>query len=57
MAKTQKELSTKKTFDQLYGRSLSEQELFNIKRNLAGFFSVLIKIDQQNKNKTNEQGN
>lgn len=57
MAINQKQSSIKKTFEQLYGRPLSERELFNIKRNLVGFFSVLIKMDKQNRNKTNEQGN
>lgn len=46
----------KVVFERLYGRSLTDQELFNIRRNLTGFFNVLIKIDQQQK-KSNEQSN
>jgi len=55
MGKDQKTSTIKTTFEQLYGRTLTEQELFTIKHNLAGFFNVLIKIDQQRK--SNEQNN
>lgn len=54
MAKTQKTSAIKTTFEQLYGRALTEQEMFTIKHSLAGFFSVLIKIDQHQR-KNNEQ--
>lgn len=37
----------KKSFEKLYGRSLTEQELFSIKYNLIGFFNTLIKLDKQ----------
>lgn len=54
MATNQKQSSIKQTFEQLYGHPLSERELFNIKRNLAGFFNVLIKMDKQQRSKSNE---
>lgn len=57
MATNQKQSSIKQTFEQLHGRPLSERELFNIKRNLVGFFSVLIKMDKQQRSKSNEKGN
>jgi len=37
----------KETFEPLYGRSLSSQELFSIEQNLTGFFRTLLKIDQR----------
>lgn len=57
MATDLKQSSIKQTFEQLYGRPLNERELFNIKRNLVGFFSVLIKMDKQQRSKSNEKGN
>ena len=41
----------KEVYERLYGRSLTNQELFNIRQNLVGFFATLIKIDQQSKKK------
>lgn len=38
---------TKETFEPLYGRSLSDQEAFNIRQNLVGFFETLMKIDNE----------
>lgn len=36
-------------FEEVYKRPLSSQEEYSIKTNLAGFFSVLIKIDKRKK--------
>lgn len=48
----------KQVFENLYGKPLSGQELFDIERNLKGFFDLLIKIDQRDKKgKGNEQDN
>lgn len=41
----------REVYERLYGRSLTNQELFNIRQNLVGFFTTLIKIDQQSKKK------
>jgi hypothetical protein len=38
-------LLDKSVFERLYNRSLTNQELFEIKQNLIGFFNLLIKID------------
>lgn len=37
----------KMSLEKLYGRTLTEQELFSIKYNLLGFFETLIKLDKQ----------
>lgn len=44
-------IANKEAYERLYSRSLTNQELFNIRQNLVGFFSTLIKIDQQSKKK------
>lgn len=49
---------TKETFEPLYGRSLSDQEAFNIRKNLVGFFETLIEIDDELKGQEgNEKSN
>lgn len=44
-------ITNKEVYERLYGRPLTNQELFNIRQNLVGFFTTLIKIDQANKKK------
>lgn len=41
----------REVYERLYGCPLTNQELFNIRQNLVGFFATLIKIDQQSKEK------
>lgn len=49
---------TKKTFEPLYGRSLSDQEAFTIRQNLVNFFETLIEIDDELKGQeSNEEPN
>ena len=43
----------KSEFEKLYGRTLSNQEAFVIRKNFIGFFETLIKMAEQNK-KPNE---
>ena len=44
-------LLDKSVFERLYNRPLTDQELFEIKQNLVGFFATLIKIEEiSNKN-------
>ena len=43
--------STKEVFEPLYGHSLTNQEAFNIRKNLVGFFETLIEIDDELKGK------
>ena len=38
---------TKETFEPLYGRPLTDNEAFNIRKNLVGFFETLIEIDDE----------
>jgi hypothetical protein len=45
------QLKNREVYERLYGRSLTNQELFNIRQNLVGFFTTLIKIDQHSKKK------
>lgn len=42
---------TKEVFEKLYDRPLSKKELFKIRKNLTGFFEVLVQIDQDIKKK------
>lgn len=44
-------IPNKEVYERLYGRLLTNQEIFNIRQNLVGFFATLIKIDQQSKKK------
>ena len=49
---------TKETFEPLYGRSLTDDEAFNIRKNLVGFFETLIEIDDELKGQEgNEKSN
>jgi len=41
----------KEVFEKLYNRPLDKKELFKIKKNLTGFFEVLVRIDQDLKKK------
>ena len=38
------------SFELLYGRRLSKQEVFEIEQNLLGFFNLLYEIDRRNRN-------
>lgn len=38
---------TKETFEPLYRRSLTDDEAFNIRKNLVSFFETLIEIDDE----------
>jgi hypothetical protein len=38
---------TKETFEPLYGRLLTDDEAFNVRKNLVSFFEVLIEIDNE----------
>jgi hypothetical protein len=51
--KANKQYANKNIFEKLYRRELSKQELFEINRNLVGFFDTLIRLDKklQAKNK------
>ena len=44
----------KSYFEELYGKKLTEAEVFEYKQKLVRFFSLLIEIDQQNKKRSNE---
>ena len=47
-----------KVFEGLYGRPLSKKENYEIRKNLTGFFEVLVQIDQGLKKKeVNEYAN
>jgi hypothetical protein len=35
-----------KVFEKLYGRSLTKKESYEIRKNLTGFFEILVQIDQ-----------
>ncbi|GEM_PF-2330935 len=49
---------TKQTFEPLYGRPLSDQEAFNVRKNLVSFFETLIEIDDELKGQEgNEKSN
>jgi len=39
----------KEYFDKIYDRDLTEMEIFEIKQNLAGFFSLLLEMDGDTK--------
>jgi len=38
-------------FEKMYGRPLTKKETYEIRKNLTGFFEVLIQIDQSLKKK------
>lgn len=42
-----KPYANKEVFEKLYKRELSKQELFEINRNLTGFFETLIRLDKK----------
>ena len=42
--------TTKLAYEKLYGRTLSNQEVFEAHHNLIGFFNVLLKIDKRLQN-------
>lgn len=44
-------------YQQLSGKELSEQDCFEARSNLVGFFNLLFEIDQRIKEKSNEQNN
>lgn len=49
---------TKETFEPLYGRSLTDDEAFNVRKNLVNFFETLIEIDNELKGQEgNEKSN
>lgn len=49
---------TKQTFESLYKRSLTDDEAFNIRQNLVGFFETLMEIDDELKGQEgNEKSN
>ena len=39
----------KQIYERLYGRELTNQEIFEVKQNLMGFFEMLIKLDKKQK--------
>jgi len=39
----------KQVYERLYGRELTNQEIFEVKQNLMGFFEMLIKLDKKQK--------
>ena len=45
--KVSKQYANKEVFERLYKRELSKQELFEIQRNMTGFFETLVKLDQK----------
>ena len=47
LQKVSKQYANKEVFERLYKRELSKQELFEINRNLIGFFETLIKLDKK----------
>lgn len=50
-----KQYANKEVFESLYKRELSKQELFEIQRNMTGFFEVLIRLDKKIKLKGGEK--
>ena len=38
-------------FEKLYGRPLDKKEIYEIRKNIAGFFEVLVQIEQGLKKK------
>lgn len=42
-------IPNKKLYEKLSGRELSDQEAFEAKHNLVGFFDLLYRIDKRNK--------
>lgn len=49
--KASKQYANKKVFERLYKRVLSKQELFEIQRNMIGFFTTLINLDKKIKDR------
>lgn len=48
--------TTRQVFESLYGRTLSDEEVFASEQNLVGFFNTLHALDQeQKKEKRNER--
>jgi len=45
--KASKQYADKEVFERLYKRELSKQELFEIQRNMIGFFETLVKLDKK----------
>ena len=48
-------LTPKQAFEKLYGKTLSEREVFEMRENLVGFFELLKKIDDRNKANNNKE--
>ena len=44
----------KQVYERLYGRELTNQEFFDVKQNLMGFFEVLIKLDRVQKERNKQ---
>lgn len=47
----------KQFYENLAGKTLSEQEAFEAKSNFVGFYNLLFEIDQRLKEKTNDKDN
>ncbi len=50
-----KEKTDKEFYEELSGKKLTDQEVFEAKRNFIGFFDLLLKMDRRNKQKQNEK--
>jgi hypothetical protein len=48
---------TKQLFEPIYGRHLTNQEIFSIEQNLLGFFRLLIKLDRETKKESRNEPN
>ena len=44
----------KQVYEKLYGQELTNQEFFDVKQNLMGFFEVLIKLDRVQKERNKQ---
>lgn len=49
--------SDKNFYENLCGRELSEEEVFEARSNFVGFFDLLFQIDNRLNEKNNEQSN
>jgi len=47
----------KQFYENLAGKMLPDQEIFEAKNNFVGFFNLLFEIDQRLKEKTNDKDN
>jgi hypothetical protein len=47
----------KELYEKLSGKSLSDQEAFEAKHNLVGFFDLLYRIDKRNEEKAKNSQN